>query len=110
LTLYTTKIVENAVQAKGAIEELIRGDYTEKQIYLFAHDKHRSEDITDATHTEKVGLTEQGLLESLGNVFKSRGDELRDKMTSIGLSQSEANLFEEELDKGRLVLVASHDE
>jgi hypothetical protein len=105
--MYTTKIVENVVQAKGAIEELTREGYTEKQIYIFAHDKHFSEDITDATNTQDVGIKEQGVVDALGNFFRSRGDELRDKMMAVGLNQAEANRYEEELDKGRLVLIAS---
>ena len=40
------------------------------------------------------------------NVFRSRGDELRSKMVSLGLTENEAAHMEEELDKGKVVIVA----
>lgn len=102
----TYKIVENAVQAKKEIEELVARGYSHDDIYIFAHDKKRGDDITDALHTENVGIKEQGFIDSMKNLFSSRGDELRSKMESVGLTTDEANTAERELDQGRLVVVA----
>lgn len=105
--IMTVKLtVENAVQAKAEIEKLETQGYTHDDIYIFAHDKNRSKDITNALDTEKVGMKEQGFLDSMKNMTSSRGDELRAKMASVGLSDQEAEKYEEELDKGKLVLVA----
>jgi len=41
------------------------------------------------------------------NLVNSRGDELRNKLASVGLSKAEAAQFEEVLDTGKLVLVAN---
>ncbi|MBE1554251.1 general stress protein [Sporosarcina limicola] len=98
--------VENAVQAKKEIENLVTQGYSHDEIYLFAHDKKRSDDITDALDTEKVGVVEQGFLDSLKNMFSSRGDELRNKMEAVGLSSEEAADAEKELDQGKLILIA----
>ncbi|MCG3087762.1 general stress protein [Sporosarcina cyprini] len=100
------KIVENAVQAKKEIEELTAQGYTNDDIYIFAHDKKRSDDITEALDTEKVGMAEQGFLDSMKNMFTSRGDELRNKMEAAGLTAEEAADAERELDHGKLVLIA----
>lgn len=102
--------VENALQAKTEIEKLETQGYTHDDIYIFAHDKNRSKDITDALDTEKVGMKEQGFLDSMKNMTSSRGDELRAKMASVGLSNQEAEQFERELDAGKLVLVAHKKE
>ncbi|WP_026695940.1 general stress protein [Peribacillus kribbensis] len=104
--MYQVHVVENGLQAKEKIDSL---GFSKENVYLFAHDKDRSEHLTEATHTEEVGMGEQGLLSSLGNVFKSRGDELRSKMESLGLTKQEAAQYETELDKGRVVLVATDD-
>ncbi len=101
------QVVENAVEVKNKIESLNSEGFTKHEIFVFAHDKHRSEDITDATHTESIGIKEQGIIESLGNFMNSRGDELRTKMKAVGMNQAEADTYEEELDKGKLVIVAS---
>jgi hypothetical protein len=99
-------IVENAVQAKKEIDDLATKGYTHDDIYIFAHDKRRSDNITDALNTEEVGMKEQGFLDSMKNMFSSRGDELRSKMEAAGLSSQEADAYEKELDEGKLVIIA----
>ena len=101
------KIVENAVQAKSEIDELTRQGYTHDDIYIFAHDKKRSDNISDALDTEEVGMKEQGFLDSMKNMFSSRGDELRSKMEAAGLTAEDAADAERELDHGKLVLIVN---
>ncbi|MEH7334254.1 general stress protein [Neobacillus drentensis] len=101
------KVVENGVQARKEIEQFIMDGYTKDEIYLLAHDQHRSEDLTDQLDISSIGVAEEGVLDSLANVFRTRGDELRSKLESLGLSTNEAERFEEELDHGKVVVVAS---
>jgi Heat induced stress protein YflT len=102
------KIVESNVEAKEAVEELLNQGFTRDEVYLLAHDKDYSEDITYVTGTGEIGTSEQGVFDSLANVFRSRGDELRSKFESLGLSDIEASRLEEELDRGRIVVVATN--
>ena len=104
--MYQVHVVENGIQAKEKIDVLSASGYTKENIYIFAHDKDRSEHLTEATRTEEVGMKEQGMLDSLGNMFRSRGDELRNKIENVGLTKEEAAKYEEELDYGKVVLVA----
>jgi hypothetical protein len=106
-TMEIVKVVENGVQAKKEIEQLMTQGYTKDEIYLLAHDKNRSENLADNLDLTDVGVAEQGLFDSMANVFRSRGDELRSKLESLGLSQAEAERFEEEMDHGRVVVVAT---
>lgn len=105
--MYTVKICENGLQATNIIKELEAEGYTKESIYLFAHDKERSKDLTDATGTESIGLSEQGLIDSVSNVFKKRGDELRTEFENLGLSEAEAEKYERVLDGGQVVVVGS---
>lgn len=98
--------VENAVQAKPEIEKLESQGYTRDNIHIFAHFKERSDDINEALDTSDVGMKEQGFLQSMKNLFTSRGDELRNKMEAAGLSKEEAAAAEKELDQGKLVIIA----
>ncbi|CAH0345018.1 general stress protein [Bacillus sp. CECT 9360] len=107
--MYQVHVIENGVQAKEKIDHLLTSGYSKENLYLFAHDKNRSEHLTENTDTEGIGMKEQGLLDSVGNMFKSRGDELRSKMSSLGLSKTEAEQYEVDLDKGKVVLVASKE-
>ena len=105
--MMTVKItVENVVQAKTEVEQLETQGYTRDDIYIFAHYKKRGDDITDALDTEKVGIKEQGFMDSMKNLFTSRGDELRSKMEVAGLSSEEASNAESELDQGKLIIIA----
>ena len=105
--MLNVKVVENGLQAKETIEQFMHQGFTKDDIYLFAHDKDRSEHLTEATDTNNVGISEQGFFDQLSNVFRSRGDELRSKMQSVGLSEAEAGQYEMELDRGRVVIVAT---
>ena len=42
------RVVENGVQAKEAIEQFLNRGYTKDEVYLLAHDKNRSKDLTEA--------------------------------------------------------------
>ncbi|HAQ06520.1 MAG TPA: general stress protein [Bacillus bacterium] len=103
------EIVENGVQATEIINSLEAAGFAKENIYIFAHDEDRSKHLKDATDTGSMGFKEQGFFDSIGNMFKSRGDELRNKFEAIGLSKQEADQYEKELDKGRLVLVATDE-
>ncbi|TYR80711.1 general stress protein [Priestia megaterium] len=105
--MVNVKVVENGVQAKATIEQFLREGFTKDEVYLLAHHQDRSEHLTELTDTNNIGVSEQGVFDSMANVFRSRGDELRSKMESLGLSTPEAEQYEEELDRGRVVIVAS---
>ncbi|MGV7002080.1 general stress protein [Priestia megaterium] len=103
----SVRVVENGVQAKEAIEQFLNRGYTKDEVYLLAHDKNRSKDLTEALETNDVGVSEQGAFDLVANVFRSRGDELRSKIKSLGLSDAEAQQYERELDQGRVIVVAA---
>ena len=100
-------IVENVVQAKEAVEKLVLQGYSRDNIYIFAHSEDRGDDITDALDTEDVGMAEQGFIDSMKNMFSSRGDELRSKMGAAGLTEDQAANAESILDTGKLVIIAN---
>jgi hypothetical protein len=101
------KIVENGVEAKQEIAQFMLQGYTKSEIYLLAHDENRSEHLTDALDINEVGVSEQGFFDSIANVFRSRGDELRSKLQSLGLSAAAAERCEEEMDHGKVIVLAS---
>lgn len=102
----TVKICENGVQAQEMVNQLTAEGYDKDHIYLFAHGEERSKDLTNALDTGNVGISEQGLVDSVKNIFNKRGDELRSEFEAVGLSKEEAAKYERVLDNGELVLVA----
>lgn len=100
-------IVENVIQAKEQVEKLEEQGYSRDDIYIFAHSEDRAKDISDALHTENVGVEEQGFIDSMKNMFSSHGDELRSKLGSAGLTEAQAESAETILDTGKLVIIAN---
>lgn len=98
--------VENALQAKKEIEKLESQGYHEDHIYLFAHDPKRQHDIADALDAEDP---DSGFMNRLKNINTSRGDQLRSEMQSVGLTEQETDQYEDELNKGKLVIVAKKE-
>ncbi|PFT73106.1 general stress protein [Bacillus thuringiensis] len=76
-------------------------------IYVLAHEKHITKRIADDTDTNTIGVKEQGLGRSIINFFSKKGDELRNQMEEMGLSKEEANLYEEKLDQGKILLLVT---
>lgn len=106
MTKYLT--VENVVQAKEQVELLEAQGHARDDIYIFAHDKRRDNHISDALETKEVGIAEQGFIDSMKNMFSSRGDELRNKMEAAGLTAEDAADAEEQLDTGKLVIITKN--
>ena len=100
------KIVENGTQAVEVVHELQSTGYGFDDIFVLAHQKERTDQIAHTAGTGEIGIKEEGVFDSLANLFRSRGDELRSKMTSLGFTQEEADFYEEELDKGKVLVIA----
>jgi predicted deacylase len=102
------KLVNNGLEAFDVVNDLHRQGYTEKEIYVLAHERDRTEHLADATDANKVGLAEEGMFETIANLFRTRGDALRNKIESMGFDQHEASIYESELDNGKVLVMARH--
>ncbi|WP_019720178.1 general stress protein [Heyndrickxia coagulans] len=108
--MHKIEVVENGLEATNKITEFENEGFSKDNIYIFSHDKNRSKDLTDATETRSVGMEEQGVVDSVGNLLRERGDELRSKMQALGLSEMEAVQYEKLLDEGRVVVIATDNQ
>jgi hypothetical protein len=77
----------------------------EDDLYVLSHERDDTRDLADNADVNTIGLKEEGLGTAIKNVFESRGDELRKKMTEIGLSDVEADQYEKKLDMGKILLI-----
>jgi hypothetical protein len=104
----TTKvyIVSNVREVRTKIEEIKQAGYTKENIYVLTHDKKRTEQISDHTDANEIGIAEEGFVTAVGNLFRSSGDELRAKLRSMGVSNEHAEQLEKEMDKGKIVVLA----
>jgi hypothetical protein len=98
--------VSNIEEAKVQLGNWMDEGYPQTSIYVLTHDEDRTDRIVDETETEKIGLIEEGLGSSVANLFRSHGDELRNKLKSLGVSKVDAEWLEAEMDRDMIVMIA----
>ncbi|MDM5299827.1 general stress protein [Bacillus pumilus] len=97
-------VVENSNQAIQTIEDIHSKHASKQAVFVFAYDEWRSDDVTQQTAAKNMTAIDQGILDQIANVIRSRDDELMAKMMSVGADQKLALTLLEELKKGKLVI------
>ncbi|HDR8031913.1 MULTISPECIES: general stress protein [Bacillus] len=100
---------QNEQEVVMKVKELELKGIHQDDIYVLTHEKHITKKIADDTNTNTIRVKEQGLGTSIINFFSKKGDELRNQMEEMGLSKEEANLYEEKLDQGRILLLVTDE-
>ncbi|PED36920.1 MULTISPECIES: general stress protein [Bacillus cereus group] len=100
---------QNEQEVVMKVKKLELQGIRQDDIYVLTHEKHITKRIADDTNTNTIGVKEQGLGTSIINFFSKKGDELRNQMEEMGLSKEEANLYEEKLDQGRILLLVTDE-
>ncbi|MFC7678510.1 general stress protein [Paenibacillus sp. GCM10028914] len=104
------KIVENGTLAVQEIQNLATSGYMAEHIYVLAHDSEKTERIAQASEAKEIGIKEEGVFDSIANLFRSRGDELRAKIVSLGFTEAEADFYEKQLDLGKVLVIAKKNQ
>jgi predicted deacylase len=102
------KLVNNGLEAFDVVNDLHRQGYTEKEIYVLAHESDRTNQLAGAAEANQVGIAEEGMFETVANLFRTRGDALRNKIEAMGFDRNEASMYETELDNGKVLVMARH--
>ncbi|WP_164217941.1 general stress protein [Virgibacillus sp. YIM 98842] len=79
-------------------------------VYVISHDNDRTDRIAGNADANTIGMKEMDFGNAVGNLFSSKGDELRTKLNEIGLSEEEANKYEEEMDEGKVLLIVTDED
>jgi hypothetical protein len=101
----TIKLVRNEEEANDFIRQLTQEGYHTDSIYALAYNSDRTDAIAENTEINKVGMTEQGIIQTVANIFRSRGDELIAKMRSLGVSETDAAHYERMLASGDILVL-----
>jgi len=100
----------NEEQLKTDVNKLQASGVAKEDIYILTHDNDRTDRLVDATESNKIGMKEMDFGSAVGNIFNSRGDELRNKLEEIGFSSAEAENYEEDLDDGKVLLLVTNND
>lgn len=106
------KAVDNSVQAKSVIDNFEAQGYYREHIHVFAYSSKRAEDIAHILHVDAVAPNDSddhgGLLATIQSFFEASSDDLYSQLSGIGLSEHDQALAKDELEQGKLVVVAHH--
>lgn len=100
----------NEEQLKTDVNKLQASGVAKEDIYILTHDNDRTDRLVDVTESNKIGMKEMDFGSAVGNIFNSRGDELRNKIEEIGFSSAEAENYEEDLDDGKVLLFVTNND
>jgi hypothetical protein len=104
------KLFHNDETLSKSIGKLRKDGIRDDDIYVLNSDYGHARRNRKSTDANKIGVSEQGLGTSLKNIFRGKGDTLQTKMKEIGISADKAAELEEELDKGKTLLVVTNQE
>ncbi|SDO22112.1 general stress protein [Alkalicoccus daliensis] len=104
------KLFHNDETLNESINNLRESGVSDDDIYILSHDNSHERRNRKNTDANKIGVSEIGVGTTLKNVFRNKGDKLRTKMKEIGLSSDKADELEEELDKGKTLLVVTNQD
>jgi len=102
------KAYVNEVLLKSDVNKLQAKGVAKDDIYILTHDNQRTGRLADNTDTNTIGMSEMDFSTAVGNMFNSQGDELRNKLEDMGLSEAES--YEKELDDGKILLIVTNND
>ncbi|MCL6571546.1 MAG: general stress protein [Bacillus sp. (in: Bacteria)] len=106
-TLETKVITVDTVnETKVQVVKFLSEGYSEDNIYVLAYDKDRTNRVAEETNAEKIGIAEEGFGIAIANIFRSRGEQLRAKLKSMGFSESKTEQLETSLEEDKIVVIA----
>lgn len=91
------------------VQELTARGVDRTDLYVLTHDDDRTNRLADNADINTIGIEEEGLGSAVGNIFRQKGDELREKLQNMGYSPFESEELEEKLDQGKVLLLINYD-
>ncbi|MCD7034927.1 general stress protein [Metabacillus sp. GX 13764] len=82
----------------------------DEDIYILAHDNDHVRRSRKDNDANKVGVKVTGLGTATKNIFRSKDDKLVRKMEKIGFETKKAEQLEDELDKGKVLLIVTQED
>jgi hypothetical protein len=99
-------VVNNIEEVHQTLKFLIDEGYQKGNLFVITHEDSSTERISDVTEANEIGVMEEGPITAIANLFRSKGDQLRAKLRSMGVSSEEAERLESEMDNSKVIILA----
>lgn len=104
------KLFHNDETLKESIDKIRNNGVRDEDIYVLSHDNDHVRRTRKETDANKVGVKVTGIGTATKNIFRSKDDKLVSKMKEIGFDVKKAEELEEELDKGKTLLIVTNQD
>jgi hypothetical protein len=99
-------IVNDEEQALRHINSLQQEGFPLSQMYILAADEQMVNDLVEITGTQQATLADEGMSSALTKLIRSQGQRLLYEMEALGMTQHEAEQYEQALEFGGILIVA----
>lgn len=93
---------------KQEVKEAVRSLYTAgrdvHQIHILAHENAETAELFRPKAVSRIGMAGEDMVHTAAPLYRGEGALLRDKLRALGLSPSAIEYYEEEMEKGRIVI------
>src|SRR5690625_1737668 len=87
------------------VKNLAAQGVSKDNLYVISHDNNRDIRVANSVDATTIGIGEEGLYTYVKNIFRQKGDELRDQYEELGFDTTEAEVLEGKLDEGKILLL-----
>src|SRR5699024_7267530 len=91
---------KNDEELQTDIEKLKSQNVGENDIYVISHDDERTKRIAKNVEINTISANEMGIGDDIKSAFDKKGEQLRKQLENINFSETEAEKYEAEMDKG----------
>jgi hypothetical protein len=99
-------IVNDQEQALRHINNLLQEGFPLSQMYILASDEKLVDELVEITGAQHPALADEGMTSALTKLLRSQGQRLLDEMEALGMTQQEAEQYEQALEFGGILIVA----
>ncbi|MBM0868240.1 pyrroline-5-carboxylate reductase [Staphylococcus auricularis] len=95
----------NDEKLQEIIEKLVDNGISNEDIFVLSHDDDRTTRIVNNTGINHINYNKY----DLGESFDKKGDELREKLQEVGLTEDQASEYEADMDEGKVFLLVKDE-
>ncbi|SEB66875.1 general stress protein [Paenibacillus sp. GP183] len=99
-------LVNDQEQALRHIYSLQHEGFPLSQMYILASDEQLVDELVEITGAQHPALADEGMTSALTKLLRSQGQRLLDEMEALGMTQHEAEQYEQALEFGGILIVA----
>jgi hypothetical protein len=100
------RVVSSFANIRETADALVRLGHLRDHIYVLAYDKELARKAAEEADIKEVGWIDEGVYNTVANLFRSREEELRAKLEALGCTESDALYFAREMEMGKFVVAA----